>query len=73
MATANVRSISVSIRLDNGTDAQGNTKTVGVPLGGLSKDNFNMDKVLAISDALEPCLSKSVERVEKTEVSTISA
>ena len=72
MANSVLKKVSVSIKLDDGTDSQGNPKTVSVSLGSLSKDSFDADKALAIVDALEPCLNKSVSSVEKTEVSTIS-
>ena len=73
MANSVLQKVSVSVKLNNGTDAQGNTKTVGISLGSLNKDSFDADKALAIVSALGPCLDKSVESVEKTEVSTITA
>lgn len=73
MATSTLKKVSVSVRLDNGTDADGNTITVGLGLGSINKDTFNADKVLAIVGVLEPCLNKTVDSVEKTEVSTITA
>ena len=73
MAIAIVKSIRVSILLDNGTDSQGNVKTVNVQLGNLSETNFDDDKALAVVSVLGPCLSKTVVSVEKTEVSTLTA
>ena len=73
MATTTLKKVSVSIKLDNGTDAEGNQKTVSISLGNLSKDTFDADKALAIVGALEPCLNKMPVSVEKTEVSTLSA
>ena len=73
MAISSLQKISASVRLNNGTDMDGNTITVGMNLGSFSKDNFDADKLLAIVGLLEPCLSKAVEAVEKIEVSTISA
>ncbi|MBQ7170347.1 MAG: hypothetical protein IJR63_10650 [Synergistaceae bacterium] len=73
MASTTLKKVSVNIKLDNGTDGEGNQRTVSVPLGTLSKDSFNADKAIAIIGALEPCLSKTVYSVEKVEVSTITA
>ena len=73
MANTALQKVSVSIKLDNGTDSQGNTKLVGISLGSLDKTAFDADKVLAIVSALGPVLDKSVDHVEKTEVSTIAA
>ena len=73
MATAMLKKVSVNVKLDNGTDSEGNIKTVSVSLGSLSKDNFDADKALAIVSQLGPCLSKTVEAVEKVEVSTLTA
>ena len=73
MATTSVQNVSISIRLNNGVDAQGNTKTIGISLGSLSASKFNADKVLAIVSALGPVLDKSIEGTEKIEVSSLSA
>ena len=73
MASSILQAIRVSLRLDNGVDSQGNTKTVGVSLGTLNKATFDADKVLAIANALEPCLNKEIDSVQKTEVSTLTA
>ena len=72
MATATLKKVSVNVKLDNGTDAAGNVKTVGVSLGTLSTSGFDANKVMAIVPLLEPCLTKSVYSVEKVEVSTLS-
>ena len=73
MANTALKKVSVNIKLDNGMDSEGNIRTVTVSLGSLSKDNFNADKALAVITALEPCLNKEVNTVEKVEVSTITA
>ena len=73
MATSTVKKVSVSLKLDNGTDSQGNQKTVSISLGSLNKNAFDADDVLSVVTALEPCLSKAVLSAEKIEVSTISA
>ena len=73
MAVATLKKVSVSVKLDDGTDSQGNSKYVGVSLGDLSENNYDADKILAIVDNLEPCLNKSVARVEETKVNVITA
>lgn len=73
MATTTLKKVSVNIKLDNGIDTEGRARTVSISLGSLSKDNFDADKALAVVAALEPCLSKTVSTVEKTETSTIAA
>ena len=73
MANTLLKKVSVNIKLDNGTDADGKQRTVSVFLGNFSKDNFNADKALAIINALEPCLSKTVYSVDMVQTSTITA
>ena len=73
MATTTLRKVSVTIKLDDGEDSQGNPKTVSVSLGSLNKDTFDADKVVAIAGGLEPCFNKSLTGIEKTEVSSITA
>ena len=73
MAVSTVSRVSVSLKLENGRDAKGMMTYVSTSLGSLSKDNFDADKVLAIVELLEPCLSKDIGSIEKTETSTITA
>ena len=73
MANSVLKKVSVSIKLDDGQDSQGNPKTVSVSLGSLDKNSFDADKALAVVGALEPCLNKSISSIEKTEVSSLSA
>lgn len=70
--TSTLKKVSVNVKLDNGTDAQGNVKTVSVPLGNLSVQNFDAEKAMAVVTLLEDCLLKSVYSVEKVEVSTLN-
>ena len=60
--------LSVNLVLDNGDGT-----TVSVPLGALNKDAFNADKVMGIKAMLTPYLSKTLARVEKITVSTITS
>lgn len=73
MASTTLQSLRVSCKLDNGTDSQGNQKTVSINFPTLSKNNFDADDALSVVGALEPCLSKSVLSVQETRVSGISA
>ena len=72
-ATTELLKVSASVKLDNGTDAQGNPRTVSVSLGSLNKASFDADSVLEIAGALQPCLNKTITSIEKTEISSISA
>lgn len=72
MASTVLKSIKVGVKLDDGTDSQGNTKVVNLNMGSINASTFNADKALTIVDNLEPCLNKTVARVEETRVSTIS-
>lgn len=73
MANIVKKKISINIKLNNGTDSEGNQRTVSVPFGTLSQYNFNADKVLAVIAALEPCLDKSLSSIEMVELSNITA
>ena len=73
MANVTLTKVSVRLKLENGTDAEGNMKYVNLSLGSLSKDNFDTDKALAVKALLAPCLSKTVGSVEMTQVSEITA
>ena len=73
MAAETLTKVSVRLKLENGTDAEGNMKYVNLSLGSLSKDNFDADKALAVKALLAPCLSKTVGSVEMTQVSEITA
>ena len=73
MAKSTLKKVSVNMKLNNGQDALGNTRLVSLSLGSLDKDGFDVDKVLTIIGLLEPCLNKTIEAVEKVEVSSITA
>ncbi len=59
-ATVTRDKVQFKINLDNGTDALGNVKTVSINLGNLSNTGYNVDKALAITDLLEPILTKTI-------------
>lgn len=61
MAVAStVNKMSCTLKLNNGTDASGNVQTVSTSLGTMDKAGWDATKVLAITDALEDCLAKSI-------------
>ncbi|MBQ3653676.1 MAG: hypothetical protein II954_04590 [Synergistaceae bacterium] len=70
-ATVTPTKVAVNLKLDAGTTASGDVKTVNVGLGKLSVQSFNADKALAIANLIEPCLSKSIYILEKVETSRI--
>ena len=73
MATTSTTSkVSVNVKMNNGTNTDGTAKTLSLNLGSLNKSAFDADKVMAIVDLLEPCLEKTVNSVEKVEVSTLT-
>ncbi len=71
-ATATTTKIAVNLKLNNGTSSTGAVKTLNVSLGTINKDSLDLDKVLALSDLVETCLTKSVYVVEKVEYSHVS-
>lgn len=70
MATNTIVKNVCQLRLNNGTDSQGNVKTVGINLGQLSPTGWDDDKALAIADKLEDCLTKTI--VETYHITTAS-
>ncbi len=73
MAVSTIKTVSVSVKLENGHDSEGNMKYVSTSLGTVSKDNFDDDKALAIVELLKPCLAKTVGSTEKHVTSVITA
>lgn len=73
MAVKTLKKITVSVKLNNGTDSEGNVKLVSVSLGNMSEENFDDDKALAVVTALAPCLAKTVSSIEESDLSTLSA
>lgn len=64
--------VAVAIKLNNGTDSEGNIKTVSTSLGTLSTSGFDAQKAQNIINALAPCLSKVVYSRELTQVKYMS-
>lgn len=73
MASFDESKISVSVRLNNGTDSEGNVATIGINLGRIRISTYDRDKVLAIKTVLSPCLSKSIYAMQETTVGLLSA
>lgn len=60
MATVTVEKINFKINLDNGTDSSGQVKTVAVSLPTLSVSGYTDTGAIAIANALEPILTKTI-------------
>lgn len=73
MAVVTLKKIAVNVKLNNGTDSEGNVKLVSVSLGNLSEENYDADEALGVVTALAPCLSKTVSSLEEVKTATISA
>lgn len=52
------------MKLNNGTDDKGNVKTVNDTFPTLSISGWDMDKAVAISHAVSPCLARTVYSLE---------
>ena len=64
--TTTPQKVSINIVLNNGENSY-----VYTSLGQINNAAFDAAKVLAIVTLLEPCLAKTVDHVEKLELSTI--
>ena len=71
--TVTPKSLSVSLKLNNGTTDSGTIKTSSLSLGSMSTTAFDADKAMNIVAVLSPCLSKALVRVEKTSVDILTA
>ena len=72
MASVTTRKVVGKVLLANGRDPEGNIVTVNLNMPSFSKDGYDDNNYLEIVDALEPCLSKSVEGVTKVVTSLIA-
>ena len=70
--TTTLDKIAVRMNLNNGTDSQGNVKTVSQNLGSLNPTNYDAQKVMNIVNGLVPCLTKSVYSVQEVRTSTLT-
>lgn len=64
--------VSVVVKLNNGTGADGKVKTLSENLGNLDVDTYDDQKAMNITNLLRPCLAKEVYEVQKVEVSILS-
>lgn len=78
MATSTLSKVTARLKLENGTDAEGNIKTVNLSMGDLSEAYFQTNKadalaaLWAIRATLGPILSKTVHAMETVETSEIT-
>ena len=70
--TETPKKVSVSIKLNNGVDSDGNVQTVSISLGSLNLTGYDDAKALAIVSALDDCLDLPVYSVDKSYVTTIA-
>jgi len=73
MAVKTLKKMSVAVKVNAGTDSEGNVRTASLNLPNLSELSYDADKALAVVSALAPCLSKTIKAVEETEINTLSA
>lgn len=64
--------VYVRMKLNNGMDAQGNTKTVSQSLGALSPTGYDDEKAWDVIDALIPCLTKALYSTELAPTYTLT-
>ena len=73
MATSTIDAISARFNLrDSYNSMTGDFNTVPLYLGQLNPNSYDQDKLLAIADALAPCLSKTLYSVSEIKSSTLS-
>ena len=78
MATSTLKTLTARLKLENGTDADGNTKYVNLSMGDLNETYYaeNTEAALtalwAIRSTLSPILSKTVGKMETVATSEIA-
>ena len=73
MAVKTLKKMAVVVKVNAGTDSEGNVRTGNINMPNLSELGYDADKALAVVSAMAPCLSKTITAVEETEVNTLSA
>lgn len=73
MAVASLKYVTVIVKINNGTDSEGNIRTANISLGNMSEWAYDDNKALRIVSALAPCLKRSITAVERTSTYTLSA
>lgn len=73
MATATIKKRTVQLALNNGTDSQGNIKTVNTTLGSTitTGNGYTDDKALAIANLIAPCLAKSLHETRRIDTNVL--
>lgn len=69
--TSTITKINFRLLLDNGTTASGDVRTVTVTLPMISVSGYTDEKAMAIANALEPLLSKSIYVCNKVVTSRV--
>lgn len=64
--------VTVNMKLNNGTDSQGQVKTLNQSIGKLNIDRYDDQKAMNIVNLAEPCLAKPVYEVRKVATSILS-
>lgn len=71
MAVGTLKTVTGRVKLENGRDASGMMTYVSQSLGNLREDTFSgstkpaaLTSLLAVVEALEPCISKDVGMIE---------
>ena len=70
-AVSTTEKINFKLLLENGTTASGDVKTVTVSLPRISPSGYTDDKAVAVANAIEPVLSKSIYVLNKVITSRV--
>ena len=68
----NLQSVKVAMKVNNGTKESGEVKTANINLGSINKNAYNAEKAYAITQAIAPCLEKTLNSVVETKVNTLN-
>lgn len=75
--TTQVDKVAIKMNLNNGRDSEGRVKTVAVNLGSINAAVYGQNlaisrqHVMALTDALTPCLSKGIYSVQEQVTNTL--
>lgn len=72
-AIETLKKVSVTAKVNTGTDSEGNIRTGNLSLPNLSETNYDADKALLVVGALAPLTVGSIVGVEQTKVDTLTA
>lgn len=68
-----LQKVSIHVRMSDGVDSNGTTKYVGMSLGTINPETFDVQKAMNIVNKLADCITKGISYLQKTEVSRISS